>query len=130
MNFLAGVVKFLAADPVNRRRRLERFRGQHGGVRADEADFRVRLLRLDRLGHLAIVFQRRRARVDDDVIKFLGDGQAFVLLDVVRRAVEQFAAGHERGGLREPGRIPIAGDFTLRLVARTGAAVIAVKTRR
>src|SRR5277367_1792255 len=99
-------------------------------MRADETDFRVGLLRFNRLGHLAIVAQRRRAGVDDDVIVFLRDAQAFVLLDAVRRTVEQFAARHERGGLREPGRIPIAGDFALRLVARTSAAVITVKTWR
>ena len=76
-DFLAGEIKFLAAHPVNRGRRLERFRRQHHRVRADEADFRVGLLRLDGLGHLAIVFQRRRGGVDDDVIEILRDGEAF-----------------------------------------------------
>ena len=38
------------------------------------------------------------------------------------------ASGHERGGLREPGRIPEAGDFAPRLVTRAGAAVKAVET--
>ena len=36
--------------------------------------------------------------------------------------------GHERGGLREPGGIPIARDFAPRLIARAGAAVKAVET--
>ncbi len=90
-DFLAGEIKFLAADPVNRRRRLERFGRQHHRVRADETDFRVRLLRLDGFGDLAIVFQRRRGGVDDDVVEILRDGEALGQVNVVRRAVEQAA---------------------------------------
>ena len=56
--------------------------------------------------------------------------EALVHADVVRRAVEQLASGHQRGGLRQPGGIPEAGDFAPRLVARAGAAVEAVKGRR
>jgi hypothetical protein len=99
-------------------------------VRADETDFRVRLLRLDRLGDLAIVFQRRRGGVDDDVIKILCDGEAFFQINVVRRAIQQFGIRHERGRLREPGRIPIAGDFAARLITRARAAVKTVERRR
>ena len=41
-----------------------------------------------------------------------------------------FAVGHQRGGLRQPGRIPEAGDLAPRLVARAGAAVEAVEAGR
>ena len=129
-DFLAGEIKFLAAHPVNRRRRLQRFRWQHHRMRTDETDLRVRLLRLDGLGHLAVVFQRRRGGVDDDVIEILRDGEGFRHADVVRRAVEQLGVWHERGGLREPGRIPIAGDFAPRLIPRARAAVETVERRR
>ena len=129
-DFLAGVIKFLAADPVNGRRGLERFGRQHGGVRPDKTDFRVRLLLFDGLGHPAIVLQRRRAGVDDDVVEVLGHAEAFLLADVVRRAIEQFGTRRERGRLRQPGGIPVAGDFAHGLVARPGAAVKTVKTRR
>ena len=43
-DFLAGEIKFLAAHPVDRRRRLQRFRRQHHRVRADETDFGAGLL--------------------------------------------------------------------------------------
>src|SRR6266550_4131152 len=48
------------------------------------------------------------------------DGEAFFQINTVRRAVEQFGIRRERGGLREPRRIPIAGDFAPRLITRTG----------
>ena len=101
-HFLAGEIEFLAADPVNGGRRFQRFRGQHHGVRADEADFGARLLRLDGLGHFAVVFQRRRGGVDDDVVEIFGDGEAFREVNAVRRAVEQARIGRERGGLGQP----------------------------
>jgi hypothetical protein len=78
---------------------------------ADESNFRARLLILDGFGHLAIVLQRRRGGVDDDVIVILRDLEALLDTDVVRRAIEQFCAGDERSGLREPGGIPIARDL-------------------
>ena len=129
-DFLAGEIEFLAPNPVNRRRGLERFRRQHHRMRADEADFRVGLLRLDGLGDLAIIFQRRRGGVDDDVIEIYRDGETFREVNIVRRAVEQPGIWRERGWLREPRRIPIAGHFAPRLIPRAGAAVKAVKARR
>jgi len=129
-HFFAGEIKFLARDPVNRRRRLQRLRRQHHRVRADKTDLRVGLLRLDGFGHFAIVFQRRRGRIDDDVIEILRDGEAFFQINVVRRAIQKFGIRHERGGLREPRRIPIAGDFAARLITRTRAAVKPIKRRR
>ena len=43
-DFLAGEIKFLAANPINRPGRLQRFGGQYHRVRPDEADFSVGLL--------------------------------------------------------------------------------------
>ena len=40
-DFLAGEIKFLAANPINRPGRLQRFGGQYHRVRPDEADFSV-----------------------------------------------------------------------------------------
>jgi len=128
-DFLAGVVKFLAADPVDGLGRFQGLGGQHHGVRADEADLGAGLLLLDGLGHLAIVLQRRRGGVDDDVVVILGDGQALRHTDVQRGAVQQARIGRERGGLRQPSGIPIAGDFAARLITRARAAVKTVKTR-
>ena len=56
-DFLAGEIKFLAADPINGLGRLQGFRGHDGGVGADEADDGVRLLLLDCLRHFAVVFE-------------------------------------------------------------------------
>src|SRR5450432_593808 len=103
--------------------------GDAFNVSVDKTDFRVGLLRFDRLGHLAIVFQRRRGGVDDDVIEIFRDGETLGEVNVVRRAVEQFGIRRERGGLREPRRIPIAGDFAPRLITRACAAVKTVVRR-
>ena len=84
---------------------------------------------LDGFGHLAIVLQRRRAGVDDDVIKVLCDGEALGDINVVRWAIEEARVGREGGGLREPGRKPIASDFAPRLIARPRSAIEAVETR-
>ena len=129
-DFLAGEVELLARDPVNGPRGLERLGGQHHRVRADEANLGGGPLLLDGLGDLAVVLQRGRGGVDDDVVEVLRDGEALGHVNVVRRAVEEPAAGHERGGLREPGGIPVAGDFARGLVAGTGAAVKAVEGGR
>ena len=61
--------------------------------------------------------------MDDDVVEIPGLGQAALEVDFMRRTIQQLAAGHERGGLGQPGRVPIAGDLALGLVARAGAAV-------
>ena len=57
------------------------------------------------------------------MIKILRDAQAFFDADIVRRAVQQARIRRERGGLREPGRIPITGDLAPRLITRARAAI-------
>ena len=128
-HFLAGVIKFLAPDPVDRPRRLQGFLRQHHRVRANEADFGFGLLLLDGLGHLAIVFERGRGRVDNDVIEILCLGQTLGHTDVVGRAVHQLGIGRQRGGLRQPRREPIAGDLAAGLVTRTSTTVKAFVAR-
>ncbi len=51
----AGVVEFVAADEIDSRRRLERFRRQNRDMGSDHADLRVRVLRFDRFGALNVV---------------------------------------------------------------------------
>src|SRR5690349_4287285 len=48
---------------------------------------------------------------------------------MVRRAIEQQGIRRERGWLRQPRGIPIAGDLAPRLVTRAGAAVKTIKAR-
>ena len=78
---------------------------------------------------LAVRLEAGRRGVDDDQLMRL-----HVFLDVlegqiVRRRVDQARARHHRGGLGQPGGKPEALHFALHLVARAGAAVIAVKGR-
>src|SRR3954451_642516 len=97
---------------------------------ADEADDRVRTILFYRFSDLAIVFERGRRCVNDDVIVILRFLQALLDLDVMRRAIHQPGARHERRWLGKPRGIPIAGDLTPRLVARTGAAIKTIEARR
>ena len=128
-DFFACEIKFLAPNPVNGRRGLERFSGQHRGVRADKPDGRGRVLLFDRLGHFAIVPQRRGGSVDDDVLEPARDFQTLLDSDVVGRAIEQLAIRHQGGRLGQPGRVPIGGDLAPGLIARAGAAVKPIETR-
>ena len=78
---------------------------------------------------LAVRLEAGRGGVDDDQLMRL-----HVLLDVlegqiVRRRVDQARARHHRGGLGQPGGKPEALHLPLHLVARAGAAVIAVEGR-
>ena len=50
-------------------------------------------------------------------------------VDVVGGAIEQPGIGRERGGLGEPGGVPVTRHFAARLVARTCAAIKPIKTR-
>src|SRR5262249_21774447 len=56
--FLTRKIKLLAADPIDRLRCLERLGRQYGGVSPNETDPGLRPVLLDRLRHLAVVFQR------------------------------------------------------------------------
>ena len=66
-------------------------------MRADETDFGVRPLRLDGLGHFAIVLQRRRGGVDDDVVEILRNGEAFREINIMGRAVQQPRWDYKQG---------------------------------
>ena len=96
-------------------------------MRAEEADDSLGPVLLDGLGDLAIVLQRRGAGINDDVVVTFGLLKAPFDVDVVRRAVHQLRVRHQRRRLRQPSRIPEAGDFAPRLVTRARAAIEAVK---
>jgi hypothetical protein len=65
--------------------------------------------------------------VHDDEIVVTGLGEDILDRGAVGGRIDQFAARHERGRLREPGRIPERADFALRLVACARSAVEAVE---
>ena len=99
-------------------------------MRADKTDLCRWPLGFDRLGHFAVVFHRRRGGIDDDVVEIFRNAEAFLDTDVMRRAIKELCARHQRGRLRQPSRVPKAGDFAAGLVAGPGAAIKAVETRR
>ncbi len=129
-DFLARVIEFLTAHPVDGHRRLEGLGGQDGCVGADKSDLRLRAGGFDRLGHPAVVAQRGGRGVDDDVMVRAGLLKAFRDADPVRRTVQQPGLRHQRGRLRQPGGVPVAGDLASGLVARAGSSVEAVKAGR
>ena len=122
-----GEIELIAGDEVDGRCRDERFLRFHGNLGADETDFRARINFLDHLGRLHVRLERRRRRVQHDQV-FAAD-IAFDVLEreIMRRRVDQLGAFDECRGLRQPRRIPERAHFALHLVARAGAAVVAVK---
>ena len=126
-DFLACVVELLSAHPINDRRGQQSFFRQNRGMSSHEPNARGRLLRLDGLSHLAVILQRGRRGVNNHVLVVLRLGQTLLHVNIVRRAIEQLAARHQRRRLRQPSRIPIAGDFPAGLVPRAGAAVKTVE---
>jgi hypothetical protein len=96
---------------------------------ANEPDLRVRILRLDRLGTLRVVDQRRGARVQDKQLVIIRDRQHVVYRLVVRRRIHQLAARHKGRRLGQPRGKPVRSDFALRLVSSTGATIESVERR-
>ena len=97
-DFLAGEIEFLAAHPIDGVRRFQRFRGQHHGMGADEPDGGLWPLRLDGFGDFAVIFERRRGGVDDDVVELFGDGEAFREVNVMRGASSRREWGTRAAG--------------------------------
>src|SRR5689334_10195671 len=96
---------------------------------ADKTDGGVRALGFNSLSDFAVVLQRRRGGMDDDVIVVFGLGKTGLDVDIVGRAIHQLAVWNERGGLREPGWIPKGADLALGLVTGASAAVKTIKGR-
>src|SRR5262249_28251309 len=85
---------------------------------------------LHRLGHLHVVGEGWRARVQDRQLVLLRQGPDVVERQSVRGSVDQPRLRHQGCRLGQPGRVPVGTDLTARLVARAGAAVEAFKGRR
>ena len=94
---------------------------------ADEADPQPRILPLERLGDADVVGERRRARVEHGQLVVARERRHVVEREARGGRVDEAAAGHERRGLREPGRIPERADLAAGLIARAGAAVEALE---
>ena len=70
--------------------------------------------------------ERRRARVHHAEVVLPSERTHVVEGEAVGGRVDQARAGHQRGGLGQPRRVPEGADLAPRLIARAGAAVEAV----
>ena len=127
--FLDGEFIFVAGDEIERRAGFHAFFRLDRHLGADKADLGGGIDGADHGRGLAIRLEAGRRGVNDDQLMRL-----HVFLDVlegkiVRRRVDQARARHHRRGLGQPGGKPEALDLALHLVARAGAAVIAVEGR-
>ena len=120
----------MAADEIHDAVFAQGLFRQDGNVRPDKSDLDIGVLRLELAGALHVVGEAGRTGVHHDEFVIFGDFENVVLCLTVRRGVNELAARNERGGLREPGRKPVRGNFSLGLVARTGAAIKSVERGR
>jgi hypothetical protein len=116
-------VELVAGHELDRVRGGQRVLGMHRDVGADEADPEAGVLRAERLGHLHVVGEGRRARVEHRQLVPARERQHVLEPEAGGWGVDQARARDQRRGLREPGRIPEGADLAARLVARAGAAV-------
>ncbi len=91
---------------------------------------RLGIERLERLGGAHVGGKRRRRGVHDHEVAARRLGRDVLEPEPVRRRVDQLRAFDQRGRLGEPGRVPERAHLAPHLVARAGAAVVAVKGRR
>ena len=126
-DFLDGEIEFIAGDEIDRASRDEALFGLDRDLGADEADFDVRIDRLDHLRRLHVRFERRRRGVHHDEVAVLQLRHDVLEAQAVRRRIDQLRAFDERGRLRQPGRIPERAHLALHLIAGAGAAVVAVE---
>src|SRR3954470_15751423 len=98
-------------------------------MRPNKTDFGPGPIFFDSLRYFGIIFERRRGRVNNNVVVPFRFFETFFDVDVMGRTVQQLRIRHKSGWLCQPGRIPEARDFAPGLVARTSAAVKTVEAR-
>ena len=123
-------VELVARDEIDRRALRQAFLRLHRHLGADEADLQRRVRILQRRRHLHVGGERRRRGVDHAQLVIPRLARHRIEADARRRCIDQLAARHQRGRLRQPGRIPERADLPPRLIARAGAAVETVERRR
>ena len=92
--------------------------------------FRFGLSALSASAVLHIGGERRSGRMQHHEIVFGGVGRDVLEFQPVRRRIDELRAFDQRGGLRQPRRIPERLDLAARLIARARAAVETVERRR
>ena len=126
-DFLDGEVELVAGDEVDRIRRREGLVRLDGDLGADEPDLGGWIDLLDHLGRLDVGLEGRRGGVEHDQVLAPDVGFDVLEGEIMRRRVDQLRALDHRRRLGQPRRIPERAHLALHLVARAGAAVIAVE---
>ncbi len=124
------VVELAGRHEIDGGRTLQRVLPADHRVRADEADLQPRIGFLQARRGARVDAHGRRRRVHDHEIVPGRAADDLVDADVGRRRVDQRAARHAGRRLCEPRRIPERAHFAPRLIARAGAAVVALERRR
>ena len=125
-----GEVELLAGDEIDRAGGGQAGLGLDRDLGAHEPDLELGVGVLQRLGDFDIAGEGRGRGVHDDQLIIPGLGQDGFQPQLRRRRVDQLAAGHQGGRLRQPRRKPERADLPLCLIARAGAAVEPVEGRR
>ena len=128
-HLLDGEVELLAGHEVERRTGLQALHRLHGDLGADQADLQVRLQVAQHLGGPDVGIEGGRRGVHHDHVVILHLGRDVGELQLVRGRVDQLRVLDQRRRLGQPGRVPEGLHFALHLVARAGAAVVAVEGR-
>ncbi len=122
-DLLDGEIKFVAGGEIDDRRGFERSFGVDRGLGADQPGLQRRVGVLERRDRLHIRGEGGRRGVHHGQVEILRLGHNLGERGPMRRRVDELAVRHERGRLREPGRVPERRDLAFRLVAGAGAAV-------
>ena len=122
-------VELGAAHEVERGRGGQGRLARHRDVGADETQPQAWVLALQRLGHLHVVREGRRARVQHREVVVARERHHVGEREIGGRRVDQARAGDERGRLGQPRRIPERADLPARLVPRAGAAIEPLERR-
>ena len=126
-DLLDGEIELVARDEIDRRGRFQALLRLDRDLGADHADLEAGLARLERLRRPHIGGKGGRGGVQHDEVAVDRFGRDVLEFQPVRRRVDQFRPFDQRGRLGEPGRIPERSDFAAHLIARAGAAIVAVE---
>ena len=129
-HLLDGEIELVAGDEIELLAGRKRARGIDRDLGADHADLEIGIGRLQRADGLHVGGKRRRRGVQHHEIAVLDLRQHVGEAEPVRRRVDQLGALDQRGGLRQPGRIPERLDLAAVLIARAGSAIEALERRR
>ena len=125
-----GEIELFAGDEIDRARPGEAGFRFDRDLGPDQSDREPWVGVLQRLGDFHIGGEGRGRGMQHDQLVITGERQHVVKPQPRRRGVDQPAARHQRGGLREPCRVPEGSYLPPRLIARARPAIETVERRR